>query len=84
MPRPLERAGGLGREILDVVAGGEEITRRREQHDPHAVIALRLRDRIGHRAIHRVGDRVLLLRPVEADFDHRAVARHENVLFAHG
>ncbi len=59
-------------EILDIVAGGEGIAGAAQQHDADRRILVRVTERLHHGGIHRRGQRVLFLRPVEQHLQHRA------------
>jgi hypothetical protein len=62
-----------GGEVREVIAGGKCVALGTEEHDPGARIALDIVQRLGRRKVHGVRQRVLLLRPGEGDFEHRAV-----------
>lgn len=79
----IEGASGLRGEILDVVAGGKEIAVGGEEDGANAVVTLCASHRVGDDAVHGVGEGVLLLGPIEADFQDSAVPADDNVLFAH-
>ncbi len=57
------RAFRLRAEVGEIVAGREAVAVALEQHDANCRILFRAIERIRHRAIHRVGERVLLVRP---------------------
>ncbi len=63
MALALHLAGGNRRELADVVAGGEHVALAADQNDPDGRIGLRALDRVRQRAVHRVGQRVLLVGP---------------------
>ena len=60
-------------ELADIVAGGEHVALAADQHDANAGIGFCAFDRIGQRAVHRVGQRVLLVGPRHRQAENAAV-----------
>ena len=77
MRRLIRRGSGL--KVLDVIAGGERIAHTAQQHDAHRGVLIGPMKCVHDGGIHRPGQGVLLLRPVEQDFQHRTGLRDENV-----
>ena len=76
----LGRAAGL-LEVLDVGAGRKRpLARTGEQHDANGAVFVELVEDGRHPLPHRVRDGVALLRPVEDDGRHRAVAADEQMV----
>jgi len=65
--------------ILDIVAGGEGVAGAAEQDHPDCRIFVGAMEGIGNRGVHRLGEGVFLLRPVEQDFQDGAGLGDENV-----
>ena len=63
--KPLSPVGG-GKEIREIVAGGERPRHAGDQHAAHRVACARAFERSGHRLVHGERERVLLLRPVSS------------------
>jgi len=73
---------GGGEEIADVVAGGEHSARPFDEHGGDAFVRLRFVKPRDHRLVHRAGQRVFLVRPVQRDRQD-AVALGDEDLVAH-
>ncbi|OIQ72597.1 hypothetical protein GALL_457740 [mine drainage metagenome] len=73
----VRRRAGL--KVADVIAGAECVPRPGQQDGADRSIPIRVLERIHHGGIHRPGQGVFLLRPVELDFQHRPGLAHEDV-----
>ena len=76
---------GDGREIAEVVAGGECVAGAGDRHATDTIVAARGLQRVGELAVHRVREGVLLLGPVDGQGQDLAGAclvdpRHEGLL----
>src|SRR5829696_3728929 len=61
MPLALKRACCNGGELADVIAGAEHVALAADQQDANGWIGLRAFDCVGQCAVHRIGQRVLLV-----------------------
>ena len=61
MPLALHSAGGNRRELADIIAGRKHVALAADQHDADVRIGLGGDDGVGQCAIHRIGQRVLLV-----------------------
>ncbi len=68
----------LADEVVQVVAGGKARAGTTDEDDAHGVIRPRLVQCIDDRSVHREGERVALLRPVEPDLANAVGAGNQD------
>jgi len=77
--RAKSAARGHGDEIVEIIAGTENIRRARNQQAPHASIRPCIFDRRRHGLVHGQRQRVLFVGPIDPDFPDRAFIDNENI-----
>jgi hypothetical protein len=67
-------------EVFEIIAGAERPLAAADDDRTHGGVFMRVTQRIGHHLIHRRGDRILLLGPIEGDRHHAiAAALNHNI-----
>jgi hypothetical protein len=73
-------SGGYRGKVGEVVPGGEGFTLCPEQHHASAVVRPRAFERVAHRPVHCVRQRIFLFRPREEDLQDGAILLDLDVL----
>src|SRR6266481_8564425 len=78
--RALAGAGRVLHEILEIVAGGEGVSRAVDKHDARCIVLRRRLESFGERHVHGGGDRVLLPRSVELHLEDASGSLGEDLV----